>query len=415
MSEEEQAGSPGDAPAKKFFDLDDLVVQRSPTQTSLGELYVRDPRVGEMIDWGRVDDPEALGRLAAKTLSSRDRDQAGAEGLDDSTFAQLTPADVDAVLAAIAVHNEWDEVPAGAGFVALGTAIKASLEKERKRLVQLNESTRLKLAKDYAFLPGASLTKLTEQVTGLAMFGREGGAVRAALDAMRDGQSLIDRVGGTGTFKALAESRNLVGSALELQRLREATRFGGVGHGTTGADLLYARPSEVERTQIEFPEPPRPEDSVLGQAMLQSAESTRASLAQIGELVSLVGGLNQTLVQEVLPAWATHLEDGQKDAKVAFEQAAAQLRWAKYAVWASIIVTAGFTIWATNWQVDVSRKIDAGNSQQMDRLEVLLTQQLAAQQQLIEQQAKESAALRAEVAALKPSEKRGAAHTGSKQ
>jgi hypothetical protein len=56
---------------------------------------------------------------------------------------------------------------------------------------------------------------------------------------------------------------------------------------------------------------------------------------------------------------------------------------------------------ATWWQVDVAKSIDRENSEQQKRAETVMREQLAVQQKLIEQQAKDAAAMREVVATLK--------------
>lgn len=102
-------------------------------------------------------------------------------------------------------------------------------------------------------------------------------------------------------------------------------------------------------------------------------------------------------MEDVLPAWFNKIKEDQTSAKGAFDQAARGLWWTKWAMIASVFVT----IVATWWQVDVARSIDRENSEQQKRAEVVLREQLAVQQKLIEQQAKDAAAMREVVKAMK--------------
>jgi hypothetical protein len=128
----------------------------------------------------------------------------------------------------------------------------------------------------------------------------------------------------------------------------------------------------------------------MGLATLESVENSRQVAKKMDDLVVVVAGLNQTLMQDILPAWFKKIEEDQEAAKGAFDQAASALRWTKWAVIASVIVT----IAATWWQVDVAKTIDRENSEQQRRLETVLREQLSVQQKLIEQQAKNAEAMR---------------------
>lgn len=128
----------------------------------------------------------------------------------------------------------------------------------------------------------------------------------------------------------------------------------------------------------------------MGRATLESAENSRQVAEKMDALVVVVAGLNQAMVQDVLPAWFKKIGEDQQAAKESAGQAARSLQWTKWAVIASVLVT----IVATWWQIDVAKSIDRESSEQQKRVEVILKEQLAAQQNLIEQQAKDAAAMR---------------------
>ena len=92
----------------------------------------------------------------------------------------------------------------------------------------------------------------------------------------------------------------------------------------------------------------------------------------------------------MLPSWIKQVEHDQNGAKESFDQAASGIRWTKWAVIASIVVT----MLATWWQVSVARDIDRDNSVQQQKALDILREQLAMQQKFAEQQARESEKLR---------------------
>ncbi|MNS40983.1 hypothetical protein D3C71_483930 [compost metagenome] len=92
-------------------------------------------------------------------------------------------------------------------------------------------------------------------------------------------------------------------------------------------------------------------------------------------LVEVVGGLNQMLVKDVLPAWIDSAKSDQSNAKQAFRQAGLSLKWTRWAVIASVFLSVA----ATWWQISVTRQIDRENSVAQRTNESLLREQLAAQ------------------------------------
>ena len=144
----------------------------------------------------------------------------------------------------------------------------------------------------------------------------------------------------------------------------------------------------VETRPMQMPS--RPENTPLGRATIESAENSRLVLQRMDGLAAVVGGLNETLVTEVLPSWMKKAEHDQRGARAAFDQAASSLRWTQLAILASIVLT----LLATWWQVSVARDIDRENSVQQQKTLDVLREQLASQQKFIEQQAGESERLR---------------------
>lgn len=123
---------------------------------------------------------------------------------------------------------------------------------------------------------------------------------------------------------------------------------------------------------------------------IESAKNSREVVEKMDALAAVVGGLNQTLVTEVLPSWFRQVERDQKSAKDSLDHAASGLWWTKWAVITSVVVT----IFAAWWQVRVAREIDSENTVQQQKSETLLREQLAIQQKSIEQQARDAAQLR---------------------
>ncbi|WP_454753905.1 hypothetical protein [Cupriavidus necator] len=319
--------------------LDDLIPKKVPVETKIGTLYVRHAKTS---DWKFFDHDDAgeLGKIVVQRLTNRIEDKRNEDRLSDEELTQLEDADFQALALAIAKMNNCGEMPPGAGQAEIGKAMKQVIAD----WVERNEKLYKSLRTNYGFLQDSSFQKLQEQMTSLA-------DLRSSL---------------------------------------------------AGTDWLNTASRNATEIRIETPRSfvlPRPEDSPLGRATLESAENSRLVAHKIDALVDVVAGLNQTMVQDVLPAWFKKLAEDQEEAKNAAKQAASGLFWTKWAVVLSVIVTA----LATWWQVWVARDIDRENSEQQRRAESILREQLATQRNSIDQQARDTAAMRDVVAALRSS------------
>lgn len=188
-----------------------------------------------------------------------------------------------------------------------------------------------------------------------------------------------------------------------FQKLQEQmTGLADLRSSLAGSGLLHPPKKSAANIRIEPPlnfSLPRPEDSPLGRATLESAENSRLVALKIDALAEVVAGLNQTMIQDVLPAWFRKVAEDQEEAKKAAKQAANGLFWTKWAVIVSVIVT----VLATWWQVSVAKEIDRENSAQQQRAESILREQLATQRSSIDQQARDTAAMREAITALRSS------------
>lgn len=328
----------------KKLKLADLLPAKAAVKTSLGPLYVRHAHTS---DWKHIesDDILELGRVAVRQLSSRIEDKNDSGPLTEEDLKALVDADFHALVPVISKQNGWEKMPAVAGLRELGNAAKIAKEQKVELHKNMLAEMRKSIDSSYGFLGKSTLEKLQEQMAGLT-------DIRS---------------------RAMSSSEAMRG----------------------------LNPKGIEKSPIhtipEYQLPPRPEDSRLGRATLESAENSRDVANKMDGLVDVVAGLNQTLVKDVLPAWIKKIEHDQKGAEVALRQAASALRWTKWAVIISVVVT----VLVTWWQVWVAREIDRENTEQQKRVEAVLDKQLAAQLKLIEQQAPDAAAMREAITALK--------------
>lgn len=376
MSDENQSADRADSAEgkPKKLNLNALLPAKGSITTSIGTLYARHPYSS---DWKyfELEDGVGLGRVAVQRLCNRIEDKHDSSALHDDDLKLLTDADCQALVQAIAKQSGW-QLPGGSGLKELGEHIKeekqAITERQEKMLGDLRKS----IDSSYSFLGKGALDKLQEQMAGIAN-------IRSSLAGTESLQAALRAV-------ALPEEswrKSLAG----MDTIDKAMRELNAKNLTAQIDL--PRAYDVPKLIM----PPRFEETPMGRATLESVENSRQVAKKMDDLVVVVAGLNQTLVQDVLPAWFNKISEDQEAAKGAFDQAARGLWWTKWAVIASVFVT----IAATWWQVDVAKSIDRENSEQQKRAETVLREQLVAQQKLLDQQAKDAAAMREVVATMR--------------
>lgn len=330
-------------PSKKNLNLDDLRPAKVPVETKLGTFFLRRARV---FDWKHFesDDPVKLGRSVLRQLCSRVEDKHVSDPLADSDLDTLRPEDIDSLALVIAKSNEWSDLTLEPGIQGLGKLVEKAKERERERFAKVSQRLRESIGSDYAFLGGETLEKLKQQVAGLADFRRVAG---------------YDRI---------------------TELMRAAVPAGP--QAALAASFVDRPPQRVLLA--------RPEDSPMGRATLESAKNSREVAEKMDGLVELVGGLNQTLITEVLPAWIKQVDDNQDHAQQSLKKAERSLFWAKWALIASVAAS----VFLTWWQIEVTRSIDADSSRQQKRSEELLRDQLAVQRLLANQQSRDADQLR---------------------
>lgn len=371
MSDEDQSANSAE-PKPKKLNLDALHPAKASIATSIGTLYVRHPYSS---DWKyfELDDVVELGRVSVQRLCNRVEDKHDSSSLLDDDLKSLSDADYQELVQAIAKQSGWRELPGGSGLKELGDVIREEKQAITERHEKMLGNLRKSIDSSYSFLGKGALEKLQEQMAGVA--------------------DIRNSLAGTESLQAALRAASLPNESWR----KSLTGMDAVDKAMRGLNV------EKTTAQIESYEPPRlimpprPEETPMGRATLESAKNSRQVAEKMDALVVVVAGLNQTMVQDVLPAWFNKIAEDQNAAKGAFNQAARGLWWTKWAVIASVLVT----IVATWWQVDVAKSIDRENSKQQTRTEAVLREQLAAQQKLLEQQAKDAVTMREVIATMR--------------
>ena len=374
MSDENQSADSTEEKLKRL-NLDTLRPAKSSITTSIGALYVRQPSSS---DWKffELNDAVELGRVAVQRLCSRIEDKHDNSVLLDDDLKLLTDIDYQTLVQAISKQSGWRELPDGSGLKELGEVIKEEKQEKIERHEKMLGDLRKSIDSSYSFLSNGALEKLQKQMAGIADIGKSLAGTESIQAALR-----------AATLPEASWQKSLAGMSAIDKAMRDLNAENPVAK--IELPRVYDAPKPIM--------PPRFEETPMGRATLESVENSRQVAEKMDALVVVVAGLNQTMVQDVLPAWFKKIAEDQEAAKGAFQQAARGLWWTKWAVIVSVLVT----IAATWWQVDVAKSIDRESSEQQRRVETVLREQLSAQQKLIEQLSKDAAAMREVVATSK--------------
>ncbi len=397
--------SPAPEPPKKKSLLD-LLPAKVPVETTLGTIYVRYMNVS---DWKHVANvsSDELGKTILDRLSSRNQERGKDDPLSTAELDALSEDDLKALAQAIANQSRWGNLPDGISVDALAELAKAEIERERARHKKQMDEMGKSLDAGYGFLKKDTLSKLKEQLTGIS-------EVR---NSMRFGQlpdGLANSMLGTSAYE---EAMHGLGQLDAIKGTSASNAYDEVVRNAQKVNVAFPSEPQMSRAMNlrEIPRPPRPEESPIGIAALETAQHTEEIARLMAVLADATTGLNQTVVAEILPAWFAQVKSDQSQSEKSIQHAtqsltyaAQSLTWAKWAVAASVAAT----IIGTLWQVYVAREIDSNNTTEQKNVEIkmsarhaeaklLLEQQLEAQKNLLEQQGKEAELLRDAIRSMK--------------
>jgi hypothetical protein len=357
---------------KKILNLDSLLTEKMPIMTSVGMLYVRYSCLGDWKCFDLEDDVE-LGRVAIQRLCGRIEDKRDRGGLSDDDMRLLNDADFQALTLAIAKQNGWPELPSKSGLKDLGECIKAEqssmIERHEKMLGNLRKS----IGSSYSFLDTGVLERLQKQMAGIASIHSSLAATESIQAALREATLPIASL--KKSFSDISTINQALGNS-NSKKIADHLKL-------PGPDSLY-KPVM----------PPKFEETPMGRATLESVENSRQVAEKLDNFEVMFAGLNQTLIQDVLPAWFNKIEEDRIASKSVFKQTA-------YGLFVTVITSLIVTIAGTWWQISVTKSIDFESSEQQRRAENILKEQLLVQHKQIEQQTKDAAAMRALIESLK--------------
>jgi hypothetical protein len=373
----EQGPERPETPRKRTtLDLDALTPEKVPVQTSLGTLYAG--AHGFPQSALKDDQDEEVGRKVVKHTCSRVEHKNDTAPLSDEVVAALTDEDIAVLGPVVAKQQRWLADDRPNNFAAIGHAAKGAQERQSKLVQAEFKKMQDSLSSSFGFLNQATLQKLRDDMTGLSVL-----------------RKLTESPGASAILlKAAEDLRNhREGGVLDAIKKSSPDSLGAMASLSDSLTRRLDQPPPPPELRIDTPRVFHPEDSPLGRAALRNADNSEQTVELMRELTKHMAGVQETLVREVLPQWIAQVMREQDKANADSAQAArntanaaASLRWAKWAIAASIVVTVA----ATWWQVQVAREIDSSNTKQLQRAEELLQEQLAAQRQAAEQRRAES-------------------------
>ncbi len=307
-----------------------------PIETSVGTLYAKFLTSDSLSSLKKIQEMDRVGLLAIQLATSKNSD-GEFESLPEDVLNRLSDQDYLVLATEIAKQSGIRWSPDRPILVSFGMGVKQLIA------IHAEEDKRLKdsISQSYRFLEKSTLEKLQEQLGSL-------GKLTADAQSLRDHWSPMFQPS----------------SAKQVH------------------DEFQKRQTErIPLTPLPYA-PPRFEETPVGKATLEGVRSTREVSQKMDSLVEVVGGLNQTLMTEVLPGWFKQVEHDQAAANKNIQHAAKGLMWTKWAVIVSVVVS----VLVTWWQVMVAREIDVGNTEQAKKIEQLTAELLVAQKRMIELQ-----------------------------
>ena len=287
-----------------------------------------------------------------------DKEEGGeSKHLDINLFGKLNDEDIQCLTKTIVEQNDWGALPSGDALEELG---KAALDDILK---YSDSSKRLAgLAEKYSFLSNPSLNAIQE-------------ATRK-FESLSSNSRVLDSL-NSPSLKAMQEA--VKGIDILNSRAAESIYKNNLDERAQIDGLFKTRPTEPP---LRLPTIPKQEETPVGKAALESAESARITAQKVDALVEAVGEINRLIVHQVLPQWFEHVQKTQKTSQHSIEQAASSLWWTKWAV----IISGLVTVATASWQVYVTQSVDKENTAVQLRIEELLKRQLETQLLLNAQQ-----------------------------
>lgn len=354
--------------------------ERQPVESSLGTLYARHISIGDLSALSallEVPNPDlsAVGRATLLRLISKTAEGEDESILTEDEIGSLTAADLLALGQAVMKATNLPPLNEGDGLLAIGKAVQTHVREAaesnarmtasfKRSFPSIGEQTRSMLQRDLSGL-GAITESLrgTSALESLRHTEKIGDMYRRMKEAV--GPLNASELAGISALKNAVKTTDPI-----LESLRTEEVF--------NPSHLRGSPSiDVTIPHLRLPDP---ENTPLGRAAT-ATEQTAQQVTEVAGLLAAMGAqlgeLSQTIVTKAVPEWMSKLEGDRESAKTTLEQARDSLKWTKWAVMASVVITLA----TTGWQVWIAREYKIDNDRQQAVSERLLREQLETAQQ----------------------------------
>ena len=352
----EDADSPMEDSAKKKNILSMVLKNRKPITTSLGTFYVRHLSVGDLETFtGYFDNKKekasndliALGELALKTLVCTDNNPEIKSALTQEIFSQLSSTDIELLIDGVIEVSRLTPLPESKTLEGLGSIVFDQITSDIKRTLETAEKLKRKMNSAFGSISHGAMKSLVDSMS--------------SLNAARDSLKLSPAV---GVFRKIQEDQ---------ERL-----FGGV---VNKEFLAHSKILKAPHTPMPELYMPKFEDTPIGRAAIASEDSAtqlREVAGLVGDMADKLANLHTVFLTEVIPQWVSSLKVNGEAMNQSLQNAEDNLRWAKWALMASVVVTILMTV----WQIRIAHNYKVENDKQQSDALLILKKQLETSQQL---------------------------------
>jgi hypothetical protein len=363
-----------------------------PVATSLGTLYVRRismrdvEALGPSLKAGATPENDStLGSAVLRRQTARAETPDALASLDTEDFNKLDDSDVMELAEAIAEVNALGAISTSDGigtYQALGQAVREKLIELSRQMAATMETVRKSMESQLSFLGDSTRKALMGNVADISLLSKQL-SLPSAIAAFKEPsvRDLAAKAMADPSIARIAESMKATspGSAREQAKLG-ASVLGRNGTPSDGPDLI----SGIKVPDIAFSMPdPR---TMPAYRAARAGEAAAEHLADVAETTSQmmqsIGTLTTTMMTEVWPKWQAKVEDDRKSGQVSLAQANSSLKWTKWAMIASVLVS----IATTGWQLWIARenRLEADKQQaaQLAHTEALMREQTEAMKSL---------------------------------
>lgn len=356
-----------------------------PVTTSLGTLYVRHISMRDVEALGPVlktamtpEDDSALGSAVLRQQTTRAETPDALALLDADDFNKLDDSDVMVLAKAIVEVNALGAISTSDGigvYEALGRAVREKLTEQSRQMAATMETVRKSMESQLSFLGDSTRKALMGNVADISLLTKQL-SLPSALAAVKE-----------PSFRDLAAKALEDSSIARIAQSMKASSLGGALEqaklGTSAADRLGAfndRPdplSGIRGPDIAhlLPDPKTMPAYRAAKAGEAAAEHLAGVAETTSQMMQSIGTLTTTMMTEVWPKWQAKVEDDRKSGQASLAQANSSLKWTKWAMIASVVVS----IATTGWQLWIARenRLEADEQQaaQLAHTEALMREQ----------------------------------------